>query len=620
MPTHNARRKSMSTRWTQLALVLMLALVVAACGGGSQNTTQPVAEVQEEAASEEITGGAASGAAEPNRAEAPALEQAAPAEGGAAGDERMDMAEDEMAPAEAEEEELAAEEPAAQEAPATLSESDDAAQALPPPAPDQTAEATGEGSEGVEPAPEVDAVEGQPEVAPEPMPTATIASTSVINPFVRTADDNRSTFALDVDTASYTAARHYLTDGQLPPPNTVRVEEFVNYFHYDYPAPQQETFGLLIDAAPSPFGEPGTQIVRVGLQGKVIEQSERDDALLTFVIDISGSMAEPNRLPLVKQALTVLVNELRDTDQVAIVVYSDNTRLVLNHTPIAERETILQAIHSLEIEGATNVEEGLRLGYEVAGENFQVGAINRVVLCSDGVANVGATTPEAIRQTVRDYTAQGILLTTVGFGMGSFNDHLMEQLANDGNGNYAYIDTLEAAERFFVDELTGTLQVIAKDAKIQVEFNPAVVDRYRLLGYENRDVADEDFRNDRVDAGEVGAGHNVTALYEVIPTEQGSGTMLTVYLRYAEPEGSEVREQQQSFESSAVAESFESTSPHFQLAVAVAGFAEQLRNSGYAQERSLDEVLVIAERVAGQLANDQDVQEFVSLVELTMDI
>ncbi len=608
----------MSTRWTQLALVLMLALVVAACGG-SQNTAQPAAEVQEEAVSEETAGDAASGAAEPNRAEAPALEEAAPAEGGAAGDDRMDMAQDEMALTEAEEE-LAAEEPAAQEAPATLSESDDAAQAPPPPAPDQPAEATGEGSEGVEPAPEVDAVEGQPEVAPEPMPTATVASTSVINPFVRTTDDNRSTFALDVDTASYTAARNYLTDGQFPPPNTVRVEEFVNYFHYDYPAPQQEAFALQIDAAPSPFGEPGTQIVRVGLQGKVIAQSERDDAVLTFVIDISGSMAEPNRLPLVKQALTVLVNELRDTDQVAIVVYSDNTRLVLNHTPISERETILQAITSLEIEGATNVEEGLRLGYEVAGENFQVGAINRVVLCSDGVANVGATTPEAIRQTVRDYTAQGILLTTVGFGMGSFNDHLMEQLANDGNGNYAYVDTLEAAERFFVDELTGTLQVIAKDAKIQVEFNPAVVDRYRLLGYENRDVADEDFRNDRVDAGEVGAGHNVTALYEVVPTEQGSGTMLTVYLRYAEPEGSEVREQQQSFESSAVAESFESTSPHFQLAVAVAGFAEQLRHSGYAQERSLDEVLVIAERVAGQLANDKDVQEFVSLVERAMNI
>jgi Ca-activated chloride channel homolog len=431
---------------------------------------------------------------------------------------------------------------------------------------------------------------------------------------VRTSDDRLSTFALDVDTGSYTAARSYLAAGQLPPPEMVRLEEFVNYFHYDYPQPQQGAFGISVDSAPAPFGQPGTQLVRVGIQGQRIDSRQRSDAVLTFVIDISGSMAEPNRLPLVKQSLRLLVDELGERDQIALVVYGSEARVVLDHTSAAQREKILAAIDSLENDGSTNAEAGLRLGYQLAAQNFKPGAINRVILCSDGVANVGATGPDAIRESIRDYTAQGVYLTTVGFGMGDYNDHLMEQLADDGNGNYAYVDTLGQARRIFVENLTGTLQVIAKDAKVQVDFNPAVVSSYRLLGYENRALADADFRNDQADAGEIGSGHSVTALYAINLTEHASGTALTVQLRYADPKTGQVHEIEQPFSSGEFGRDFAVAAPHFQLATAVTMFAV-----GMVQERdeegiALADVLAITERIGPQLANDTDVQEFAQLV------
>jgi Ca-activated chloride channel family protein len=457
--------------------------------------------------------------------------------------------------------------------------------------------------------------EAQQDVAVEPPTPAGPPRPVAVNPFTRASDDHLSTFAIDVDTAAYTAARNYLNNGQLPPPDAVRVEEFVNYFRYDYPAPQSGAFGIYVESAPSPFGQPGAQVVRVGIQGQRIDSGQRADGVLTFVIDISGSMAQPNRLPLVKQSLRLLVDELRESDQVAIVVYGDQAVTVLDHTSAANRDQILRAIDALENQGSTNAEAGLQMGYELAARHFKPGASNRIILCSDGVANVGATGPDEIRKTIRDYTAQGIYLTTVGFGMGDYNDYLMEQLADDGNGNYAYVDTQEAARRIFVENLTGTLQVIAKDAKIQVDFNPAVVDSYRLLGYENRDVADVNFRNDRVDAGEVGAGHSVTALYEVVPTGQGRGTALTVRVRYATPQGGEVREIEQAFNTDEFGTQFAAAAPRLQLAVAVADFAEQLRGSAYAQNHSLADVLEIARRIAPQLANDADVQEFVALVE-----
>jgi Ca-activated chloride channel homolog len=500
------------------------------------------------------------------------------------------------------------------------------AESAPPPATAPMAAREAPAEEEAAAEEEVAAVEDiaeEGEIEEENVPTDEEREQAEVNPFVLATEDNLSTFAMDVDTASYASARNYITNGSLPYAGEVRVEEFVNYFDYNYPEPEQAVFGISVDAAPSPWrsatGE-DTQIVRVGLQGKHIDDSERKDAILTFVIDISGSMSDWNRLPMVKQALTLLVDELRPTDQVAIVVYSDTTRAVLEPTSAEDRDAIIEAIESLQVEGSTNVEDGLRLGYEIAGNNYDVDAINRVILCSDGVANVGATGPDAIRAVIRDYTAQGVLLSTIGFGMGNYNDYLMEQLADDGNGNYAYVDTLDEAQRIFVENLTGMLQVIASDAKIQVEFNPEVVYSYRLLGYENRDVADEDFRNDTVDAGEVGAGHSVTALYEVVPTQQGQGTAMTVRIRYENMDTGEVEEVAQPLDSSDFGASFDEMSPHFQLAVAVAGFAEHLRGSGYVQGRSLEDVLAIAERIAPDLGNDNEVQEFVELVRKATEI
>ena len=336
------------------------------------------------------------------------------------------------------------------------------------------------------------------------------------NPFIDTEDDTFSTFGMDVDTASYTVMRRYLRDGHLPPSEAVRVEEFVNAFDYNYTPPSDEAFAIHLEGAPSKFGEgKRLQLLRIGIQGRVIPDTDRKDAILTFVVDVSGSMDRENRLGLVKRALTLLLEQLRPSDKVGIVVYGSNARVVLPHTGIANREHILTSIRALVPEGATNAEAGLRMGYKLALQNSKPDCINRVILCSDGVANVGQTGSDAILKEIRTYVKEGVTLTTVGFGMGNYNDVLMEQLANKGNGNYTYVDTLDEARRVFVEDLTSTLQVIAKDAKIQVEFNPETVSRFRLLGYENRRLAHEDFRNDTVDAGEVGAGHSVTALYEI---------------------------------------------------------------------------------------------------------
>jgi Ca-activated chloride channel homolog len=460
-----------------------------------------------------------------------------------------------------------------------------------------------------------------------PAPTAAAAADSAVeatgapiaqqpvevNPFTPTVADQLSTFALDVDTASYSAARGYIESGALPPPELVRVEEFLNAFDYRYPQPS-DTFGITIDSAPAPFGQPGTQLVRVGIQGKTIEVSQRKDAMLTFVVDISGSMADANRLPLVKQALSLLVEQLRGGDKVAIVVYGDSAATVLEPTSIADKGRILAAIDSLQNEGSTNAEAGLKMAYELAGRAFMRDGINRVILCSDGVANVGQTGPEEILRSIRDAAEQGIYLTTVGFGMDDYNDYLMEQLANDGNGSYAYVDDIDEAKRIFVENLTGTLQVIAKDTKVQVVFNPEVVSQYRLLGYENRAVADTDFRNDKVDAGEIGAGHSVTALYEVVLTEQGSGEALNVQLRWADPDSGEVRELAQPFASTAFGDDLAAAAPELRLAIAVAAFAEQLRGSAYAADRPLSEVRELVAGVAQQLANDPAVQELLNLV------
>ena len=411
------------------------------------------------------------------------------------------------------------------------------------------------------------------------------------NPFIDTEDDAFSTFGIDVDTASYAIMRRYLRDGYLPPPEAIRVEEFVNALDYNYTPPTDEAFAIHLEGAPSKFGEgKRLQLLHIGIQGRLIPDTDRKDAILTFVIDVSGSMERENRLGLVKQALTLLLEQLRPSDKVGIVVYGSDARVVLPHTSIVNREHILTAIRALAPEGATNAEAGLQMGYKLATQNAKSDYINRVILCSDGVANVGQTGPDAILKEIRTYLQEGVTLTTVGFGMGNYNDVLMEQLANNGNGSYAYVDTLDEAKRIFVENLTGTLQVIAKDAKIQVEFNPKTVSRFRLLGYENRRLAHEDFRDDTVDAGEVGAGHSVTAIYEIKLHNNAVGQLATVSIRHEDPDTRHVTEVNESIATDNLKGTFEEATPMFQLAASVVEFAEILRGSFWAQEGSLKNV------------------------------
>ncbi len=462
-------------------------------------------------------------------------------------------------------------------------------------------------------------VEAESVAAPTAAPVATAPADMFfqdygVNPYVPTDADHLSTFALDVDTASYTVVRRYLNDGNMPPADAVRVEEFVNYFDQDYANPPDVAFGLYADGAPSPFTRDGTHILRIGIQGYDVPDNERKPASLTFVIDVSGSMAQENRLELVKRSLELLVERLRPSDSVAIVVYGSEARVVLNPTSGEDMGAILNAIYSLQTEGATNAEAGLRLGYEIANRAYRPYGINRVILCSDGVANVGVTNPDSLSQSIRGYADAGITLTTMGFGLGDYNDKLMEGLADDGDGNYAYIDDLGEARRLFIDNLTSTLQVIALNAKVQVDFNTETVSAYRLIGYENRAVADQDFRNNDVDAGEIGAGHTVTALYAVQLKPGAEGRIATVALRWEDPANHEVKEINGNFNTWDLAESFDDASLRYQLDVVVAQFAELLRRSPYAEGTSLNDIRIRADRLSVQLPEDPDVAEFAQLV------
>ena len=441
------------------------------------------------------------------------------------------------------------------------------------------------------------------------------------NPFLDTEDDNLSTFAMDVDTASYTLARNYLMNvNQMPSAEAIRPEEFINYFDADYPSPDGESaFAIHMEAAPAPFGYDGHYLLRVGVQGRYIAPEDRTPALLIFVIDVSGSMDMENRLGLVKESLALLVDELREDDRVAIAVYSDNSRVVLEPTPASEGRTIMRAIDALRPEGSTNVDAGLRLGYDLAQSHMREDEITRVVVLSDGVANVDVTSPDGILRNINEGVESGITLSTIGFGMGNYNDVLMEQLANDGNGSYYYIDNLRQARRVFVHNLTGTLQVIGYDAKIQVEFNPAVADRYRLIGYENRAIADEDFRNDTVDAGEVGAGHSITALYEVALEGDDlspADVIATARIRYEDAESREVVEQEESFSYGELDASMDEASPSFRLQASVAEFAELLRGSFWAEDGNFVDLLTFATDLESDMAGDEDVAEFMEMLRL----
>jgi Ca-activated chloride channel family protein len=437
------------------------------------------------------------------------------------------------------------------------------------------------------------------------------------NPYVDAEEDRESTFGLDVDTASYTVTRRFLDDGRLPDPASVRVEEYVNFFDQDYEPPEDETFAIHADGGPSPFLPDDEVLLRVGLKAREVSDGARPDAALTFVIDVSGSMDRENRLELVKRSLTLLVEELGRGDSVAIVVYGSDARILLQPTSARHSEEILDVIDSLHPEGSTNAEAGLRLGYEVARESLVEGGINRVVLASDGVANVGAVDPDSILERIREDAEAGIQLVTVGVGMGNFNDALLEQLADRGDGFYAYVDDIDEARRLFVDDLTSTLQSVALDARVQVEFDPDVVAEYRLIGFENRDIDDDAFRDDRVDAGAIGAGHEVTALYAIRLTgDTGRHDRIgTVSLRWNDPEGRGSDEIDHDIRVGDLAGSFGSTAPTFQLDALVAAVGERLRGSRWGSAYELGDVLAVADEIDHDLPQTDEVHDFLELLD-----
>jgi len=431
------------------------------------------------------------------------------------------------------------------------------------------------------------------------------------------AEDGQSTFGLDVDSGSYTRARSDLEQGYLPFADGIRAEEFVNFFDMDYPNPDDDaTFAITVDGGPT--GD-GRTMMRVGLQARRPDVDSRKRAVLTFVIDNSGSMAEPGKMEVVKESLGELVDALNPDDQVAIVVYSDNSREVLPATKVDDRDTILNAIASLTTEGSTNAQAGLILGYETARKSFVDGATNRVILASDGLANIGDTSPEGILEDVEASAGDGIQLLTLGFGYGAYNDPLMEQLADKGDGFYAFVDGPREAQRLFRENLTSTLETVAIDAKVQVTFDPATVTSYRLVGYDNRAIADDQFLDDSVDGGEVGSGHSVTALYELELAEGASAdaALGTVALRWKEPGSQAAVQLDKDMRRSDVAGSYEDADARFRLAVTAARFAEALR----APDRvELEDVARQAEAVAASLDGDTNARELADLVNIAVGL
>ncbi len=455
------------------------------------------------------------------------------------------------------------------------------------------------------------------------------------NPFLRVADQPLSTFSIDVDSASYTNVRRFLHLGKLPPPDAVRVEELVNYFPYDYEPPTDgKPFAVHLESSACPWNKEH-RLLRVGLKGRILEK--RPPSNLVFLIDVSGSMDEPNKLPLVQAALRILSRQLTRDDHVAMVVYAGNSGVVLPSTAGNLNGRILDAIEALKAGGSTNGAAGIELAYKIASDNFIKDGTNRVILATDGDWNVGATTHADLLQLITDKAASGVFLTVLGFGMGNYKDGTLEMLADKGNGNYAYVDSLSEARKVLVEQMAGTLCTIAKDVKIQIEFNPARVAGYRLVGYENRMLAKEDFNDDKKDAGEIGAGHTVTALYELIPAGKEvaapsvdplkyqaapaptapSPEACTVKLRYKEPQGTESALISVPYEDKGGA--FDDASNDFRFAAAVAGYGMKLRHSQYAKGYTWDALVEVA---SGALGADHDGYraEFLDLVKKAKDL
>jgi Ca-activated chloride channel homolog len=460
-------------------------------------------------------------------------------------------------------------------------------------------------------------------------------STIQENEFLKATKNPLSTFSIDVDVASYANLRRFLNNGQKPPVDAVRIEEMINYFNYDYPQPEgEDPFSINTELASCPWNE-NHKLVHIGLQGQKISTDNLPPSNLVFLIDVSGSMNSANKLPLLKSAFKMLVEEMRASDKVAIVVYAGAAGLVLPSTSGSEKEKIIQALDKLEAGGSTAGGAGIKLAYEVALQNFQKGGNNRIILASDGDFNVGASSNAEMERLIEKKRDEGVFLTVVGFGMGNYKDDKMEILADKGNGNYAYIDNLQEARKVFVNEFGGTLFTIAKDVKFQIEFNPAKVQAYRLIGYENRRLKNEDFNDDKKDAGELGSGHTVTALYEIIPVgvesefvktvdplkyqknetaaaAQNSRELLTLKLRYKKPDGATSK-----LITTTVMDkdkNWKQTTDNFKWSAAVAEFGMLLRESRFSQNSDVASVLKLAKEAKG--ADEEGYRsEFIRLVE-----
>ena len=416
--------------------------------------------------------------------------------------------------------------------------------------------------------------------------------------FIAANDQPVTTFSIDVDRASYANVRRFLASGQLPPADAVRIEEMINYFTYSYPQPAgREPFSITTEVAACPWNAQN-RLLRIGIQGRDLQQWKMAPNNLVFLLDVSGSMSPQERLPLIKSAFRVLVNQLRAEDRVAIVVYSGAAGVVLPSTSGADKERIIASLDQLQSGGSTAGGEGIELAYKIARESFIEDGNNRVILATDGDFNVGISSLDDLQKLIEEKRQSGVFLTTIGVGDDNYRDTVLELLADKGNGNYAYLDSLKEAEKVFKQELTGTLVAIAKDVKVQLDFNPQVVASYRQIGYENRALENKDFDDDTKDAGELGAGHSVTALYEITPANAArGGELATVKLRYKEPKGitSEL----------VTARAFDDTKSAFaasadmQFAAAVAELGMLLRNSPHKGTASYDEVLHLARASRG---------------------
>ncbi|MFN7140232.1 MAG: von Willebrand factor type A domain-containing protein, partial [Limisphaerales bacterium] len=467
------------------------------------------------------------------------------------------------------------------------------------------------------------------------------------NKFESVLQNPLSTFSIDVDTASYANVRRFLSQGVLPPADAVRIEEMINYFSYDYPQPKgDEPFSVNMEVADCPW-QPEHRLLRIGLKGKEMAQEKRPPSNFVFLIDVSGSMSPRERLPLIKQSLQMLVKRMTENDRVAIVVYAGSSGVVLESTPAVHKEKILEALDRLEAGGSTNGGQGIQRAYALAEENFIKEGVNRVILCTDGDFNVGITNQEELINLIQRKAKSGVFLSVLGVGTDNYKDALMQKLANKGNGNYHYIDSLEEAHKVLVQQMNSTLVTIAKDVKIQIEFNPAQVSSYRLIGYEKRVLAAEDFNNDKKDAGEIGAGHTVTALYEIVPAGKqnaqltaavdklkyqrevtpatvprrelagNKNEMLTLKLRYKKPDGetSVLREHTLVDQERKLSQ----VSTDFRFAAAVASFGMLLKDSEHKGDANFGSVLKLAREAKGDDKEGYRA-EFINLVKKAKEL